>query len=79
METEKLKRIIAPVLGLLPEDLPEHADLYSEMGADSAEGFRIITALEEAFELEIPAAAAQRITSVSRAAEVLEELWKNGQ
>ena len=23
METEKLKRIIAPVLGLLPEDLPE--------------------------------------------------------
>ena len=79
METEKLKRIIAPVLGLLPEDLPEHADLYTEMGADSAEGFRIITALEEAFELESPAAAAQRITSVRRAAEVLEKIRKNGQ
>ncbi len=77
METEKLKRIIAPVLGILPEDLPEHADFYSELCADSAEGFRIITALETAFEMEIPAAAAKRITSVSRAAEVLEELWKN--
>ena len=77
METEKLKRIIAPVLGILPEDLPEHADFYAELCADSVEGFRIITALETAFEMEIPAAAAERITSVSRAAEVLEELWKN--
>ena len=77
METEKLKRIIAPVLGILPEDLPAHADFYAELCADSVEGFRIITALETAFEMEIPAAAAERITSVSRAAEVLEELWKN--
>ncbi len=77
MESEKLKRVIAPVLGLAAEDLPEHADFYAELGADSAEWFRIITALEEAFELEIPAAAAAGITSVSRAGEVLEDIWKN--
>ncbi len=74
MELEKLKYIVGEILGLPPEDIPEKADFTEDLGADSMELFRIVTAIEEAFETEIPLDTAYGIRSLKAAAEALASL-----
>lgn len=71
MELEKLKAIIAEVLSVDPDEIGENSTFMDDLGADSLDVFQIIMGLEEAFDIEIPAEEAEKITTVGEAIELI--------
>ena len=69
MEFEKLQSIIAEVLNAEPEEIKASASFVDDLGADSLDIFQIVMGIEEEFDLEIPADAAERIATVGDAAQ----------
>lgn len=68
MEFEKLQNIIAEVLNTEPAEITESASFVDDLGADSLDIFQIVMGIEEEFDIEIPADAAERIVTVKDAA-----------
>ena len=64
MEFEKLKKVIADVLNVDPEEITMESTFMDDLGADSLDVFQIIMGLEEEFDIEIPAEEAEKITTV---------------
>lgn len=73
MEFEKLKRVIAEVLNIDPDDITLDATFVDDLGADSLDVFQIIMGIEEEFDIEIPAEQAENITTVEEAVEMIKE------
>ncbi|MDL2301255.1 acyl carrier protein [Lachnospiraceae bacterium OttesenSCG-928-D06] len=71
MEFEKLKKIVAEVLNVDTEEITMDTTFVDDLGADSLDVFQIIMALEEEFDIEIPAEIAEKIVTVSDAVEVI--------
>ena len=71
MEFEKLKKVIAEVLNVDPEEITLEATFNDDLGADSLDVFQIIMGIEEEFDIEIPAEKAERITTVEEAVEMI--------
>lgn len=71
MEFEKLKNVIAEVLNVDPEEITLDTTFTDDLGADSLDLFQIIMGLEEEFDIEIPAEAAENITTVEEAVELI--------
>lgn len=69
MEFEKLQEIIAEVLNIDAEDIHITSTFVDDLGADSLDIFQIIMGIEEAFDIEIPNEAAEKIVSVGDAVE----------
>lgn len=69
MEFEKLQNIIAEVLNVDVEDITLATTFVDELGADSLDIFQIIMGIEEEFDIEIPAEAAEKIVTVGDAVE----------
>ena len=67
MEFEKLKRIIADVLNVDPEEITMETTFVDDLGADSLDVFQIIMGIEEVFDIEVPAEEAEKITNVEEA------------
>ncbi len=67
MEFEKLKKIIAEVLNVDADEITMETTFTDDLGADSLDLFQIIMGLEEEFDIEIPAEAAEDITTVEEA------------
>lgn len=67
MEFEKLKKVIADVLNVDPEEITMESTFVDDLGADSLDVFQIIMGLEEVFDIEIPAEEAEKITTVEEA------------
>ena len=67
MEFEKLKKVIADVLNVDPEEITMESTFVDDLGADSLDVFQIIMGLEEEFDIEIPAEDAEKITTVEEA------------
>lgn len=67
MELEKLKRVIADVLNVDPEEIGMETTFLDELGADSLDIFQIIMGIEEEFDIEISAEDAEKITTVEEA------------
>ncbi|MGN1180496.1 MAG: acyl carrier protein [Suilimivivens sp.] len=67
MEFEKLKKVIADVLNVDPEEITMETTFVDDLGADSLDVFQIIMGLEEEFDIEIPAEDAEKITTVEEA------------
>lgn len=67
MEFEKLQEIIAEVLNIDAEDINITSTFVDDLGADSLDIFQIIMGIEEAFDIEIPNEAAEKIVSVGDA------------
>lgn len=67
MELEKLQEIIAEVLNLEKDDITLSSTFVDDLGADSLDIFQIIMGIEEAFDVEIPAEAAESIVTVGDA------------
>ena len=63
MEFEKLKKVIADVLNVDPEEITMESTFVDDLGADSLDVFQIIMGLEEVFDIEIPAEEAEKITT----------------
>lgn len=71
MEFEKLKKVIAEVLSVDPDEITMETTFTDDLGADSLDLFQIIMGLEEEFDIEIPPEKAEKITTVEEAVELI--------
>ncbi len=71
MEFEKLKKVIAEVLNVDPDEITMETTFLDDLGADSLDVFQIIMGIEEEFDIEIPADKAEKITTVEEAVELI--------
>lgn len=71
MEFEKLKKVIAEVLNVDPDEITMDTTFIDDLGADSLDVFQIIMGIEEEFDIEIPADKAEKITTVEEAVELI--------
>ncbi len=71
MEFEKLKKVIAEVLSVDPDEITMETTFQDDLGADSLDVFQIVMGIEEEFDIEIPAEKAEKITTVEEAVEMI--------
>lgn len=71
MEFEKLKKVIAEVLNVDPEEITMETTFMDDLGADSLDVFQIIMGIEEEFDIEISADKAEKITTVEEAVDLI--------
>lgn len=71
MEFEKLKKIIAEVLSVDPDEITMETTFQDDLGADSLDVYQIIMGIEEEFDIEIPAESAEQVTTVEEAVEMI--------
>lgn len=71
MEFEKLKKVIAEVLNVDPEEITMETTFMDDLGADSLDVFQIIMGIEEEFDIEIPTEKAEKINTVEEAVELI--------
>ena len=71
MEFEKLKKVIAEVLNVDPEEITMETTFMDDLGADSLDVFQIIMGIEEEFDIEIPNEEVEKIVSVGDAVEAI--------
>ena len=71
MEFEKLKKIIAEVLNVDPDEITMETTFQAPLGADSLDVYQIIMGIEEEFDIEIPAETAEQVTTVEDAVEMI--------
>lgn len=74
MEFEKLKKVIAEVLNVDPEEIKMESTFMDDLGADSLDVFQIIMGIEEEFDIEIPAEKAEKISTVEEAVEMIKSV-----
>ncbi len=73
MVFEKVKKIVVDQLGVEEDDISMESSFIDDLGADSLDIVELIMALEEEFNLEIPDAEAEKITSVGDAVEYIKK------
>ncbi len=71
MELEKLKKVIAEVLNVDPEEITMDTTFTDDLGADSLDLYQIIMGIEEEFDIEVPSETAEQITTVEQAVEMI--------
>jgi len=71
MEFEKLKKVIADVLNVDPDEISMETTFVDDLGADSLDIFQIIMGIEEEFDIEIPAEDAENIATVEEAVNLI--------
>lgn len=71
MEFDKLKKVIAEVLNVDPDEITPETTFTDDLGADSLDIYQIIMGIEEEFDIEIPAETAEQITTVEQAVEMI--------
>lgn len=71
MEFEKLKKVIAEVLNVDPDEISMETTFVDDLGADSLDVFQIVMGIEEEFDIEIPAEKAEKIATVEEAVELI--------
>lgn len=67
MEYEKIVKIIHEIIGVNKEEITLRSSFYDDLGADSLDVYQIVTALEDAFDLDIPSVDIERIDTVEDA------------
>ena len=71
MEFEKLKKVIADVLNVDPEEITMETTFVDDLGADSLDVVQIIMGIEEEFDIEIPAEDAEKVNTVEEAVNLI--------
>lgn len=70
-EMEKLKKIIARVLNVDPNEITPDSTFIEDLGADSLDVFQIVTELEEEFQITIPQEKVEKIKTAGEAVELI--------
>ncbi len=70
---DKVKKIVVEHLGVEEAKVTESASFIDDLGADSLDTVELVMAFEEAFGVEIPDDAAEKITTVKDAIEFIEK------
>ncbi len=73
MEFEKLKAIIADVLNVDPEEITMDTTFTDDLGADSLDVYQIIMGIEDTFGIQVEEEAAEQITTVGQAVELIKD------
>ena len=74
MEFEKLKKVIADVLNVDPEEITMESTFVDDLGADSLDLYQIILGVEDAFDIEIPQEEAEKIVTVADAIDLIQRV-----
>ena len=69
---EKVKKIVVEHLGVDEGKVTPEASFIDDLGADSLDTVELVMAFEEAFGVEIPDDAAEKITTVKDAVDYIE-------
>ena len=69
----RVKKIIAEQLGVEESQVTNEKAFVADLGADSLDTVELVMAFEEAFGVEIPEDAAEKITTVKDAIEYIEK------
>ena len=70
---ERVKKIVVEHLGVEPDKVTEKANFIDDLGADSLDTVELVMAFEEAFSVEIPEDAAEKISTVKDAIDYIEK------
>ena len=70
---EKVKSLIVEQLGVDANEVTPEASFVDDLGADSLDTVELVMAFEEAFNIEIPDEAAEKIQKVKDAVEYIEK------
>ncbi|MBO0349295.1 acyl carrier protein [Phormidium pseudopriestleyi FRX01] len=68
----QVKKIVTEQLEVEGDQVTSSASFAEDLGADSLDTVELVMALEEAFEIEIPDEAAEKITTVQEAVNYIE-------
>jgi acyl carrier protein len=71
--SERVKKIVIEHLGVEEAKVTDTASFIDDLGADSLDTVELVMAFEEAFAIEIPDDAAEKITTVKDAIEFIEK------
>lgn len=71
MEFEKLVKVITEVLNVDVDEITMESTFLDDLGADSLDVYQIVMGIEEEFDIEIPTEAAEKITTVREAVELI--------
>ena len=71
--SDKVKSIIVEQLGVDEEEVTPDASFVDDLGADSLDTVELVMAFEEAFNIEIPDEAAEKIQKVRDAIDYIEK------
>jgi len=69
---EKVKSIIVEQLGVNESEVTNSASFIDDLGADSLDTIELVMAFEEAFGIEIPDEAAEKIQTVQDAVDYID-------
>lgn len=70
---EKVKGIIVEQLGVAEASVTMEASFIDDLGADSLDIVELVMALEEEFDIEIPDADAEKVTTVGDVVEYIKD------
>lgn len=70
---EKVKEIIVEQLGVADTAVTLEASFIDDLSADSLDIVELIMAIEEAFDIEIPDADAEKVVTVSNVVDYIKE------
>ena len=70
---ERVKKIVVEHLGVDEAKVTENASFIDDLGADSLDTVELVMAFEEAFSVEIPEDAAEKISTVKDAIDYIEK------
>lgn len=68
----QVKKIVTEQLEVKGDEVTPSASFAEDLGADSLDTVELVMALEEAFDIEIPDEAAEKITTVQEAVTYIE-------
>lgn len=71
MEFDILKKVIADVLNVDPEEITGETTFVDDLGADSLDLFQIIMGVEEELGIEVDTKLAENIVTVNDAVELI--------
>lgn len=70
---DKVKKIVIENLGVEESKVTETSSFVEDLGADSLDQVELVMAFEEEFGVEIPDEVAEKITTVQKAVEYIEQ------
>ncbi|MGN8773482.1 acyl carrier protein [Candidatus Weimeria sp. HCP3S3_B5] len=73
MELDLLKKIIADVLSVDPDDITSDTTFIDDLGADSLDVYQIIMAVEDELGIEIDENQAEKIRTVGDAVDLIRQ------
>lgn len=74
---DKVKKIVVEHLGIEEDKVTQNSSFVDDLGADSLDTVELVMAFEEAFNVEIPEDAAEKITTVNEAIEYIKKQKSN--